>query len=238
MKIEIDKVFENHASNMPWLKERTIFVSLHGSRAYGTNIATSDIDIKGIVIPPKEQFLGMLSPFKVANGNYPFDYSLFDIKEFLKMASEAHPNVLELLFTDKEDWIYSNNLFLKLHSNRNLFLSQKILNPFLGYAYSQLEKVDNCESTKSCKHAYQVVRLTRMCREVLTTGELIVKRPDFKDLVEIRNGKWFLENLKDWFFEEKNQLRKLSSSILPERPDMQKISKLCMELVEESFEKI
>jgi len=53
----LTKLYSTH-STLPWLRDRTILLGLHGSHAYGTNIATSDIDVKGVAVPPKEYFLG------------------------------------------------------------------------------------------------------------------------------------------------------------------------------------
>jgi hypothetical protein len=41
-----------------------------------------------------------------------------------------------------------------------------------------------------CKHAYHFVRLIRMCKKILTTGKVIVKRLDLDELLHIRNGSW------------------------------------------------
>lgn len=40
------------------LKDRTILLAKSGSRAYGMHRPDSDVDLQGIVIPPKEYFLG------------------------------------------------------------------------------------------------------------------------------------------------------------------------------------
>lgn len=48
------------------------------------------------------------------------------------------------------------------------------------------------------KHAMHLVRLMRMAKEILTTGEVVVKRPDAQELLDIRAGKWSLEELLEW----------------------------------------
>jgi hypothetical protein len=45
------------------------------------------------------------------------------------------------------------------------------------------------------KHAMHLVRLMRMCREILTDGSVVVKRPDASELLAIRRGEWSYERV-------------------------------------------
>ena len=36
-----------------WMPKSTIFITLHGSHAYGTNTPQSDLDIRAIAVAPK-----------------------------------------------------------------------------------------------------------------------------------------------------------------------------------------
>lgn len=85
------------------------------------------------------------------------------------------------------------------------------------------------------KHAYHLVRLIRMCREVLTTGKVIVKRPDREELLAIRNGAWTYEQLIEFAEKEDIALNELynTTSVLPKVPNKEKLDKLCISLVEE-----
>lgn len=85
------------------------------------------------------------------------------------------------------------------------------------------------------KHAYHLVRLIRMCREVLTTGKVIVKRPDREELLAIRNGAWTYEQLIEFAESEDIKLNDLynTTNILPKVPDRAKLDQLCIEIVEE-----
>ena len=87
------------------------------------------------------------------------------------------------------------------------------------------------------KHAYHLVRLIRMCREVLTTGQVIVKRPDREELLSIRNGAWTYERLIDFADREEVELNILydKCTILPKTPDKTKLDNLCIKLVERSL---
>ena len=81
-----------------------------------------------------------------------------------------------------------------------------------------------------------LVRLLRMCREILTEGKVIVKRPDAEDLLSIRAGAWSYEKLVSWAEGEDRALDELAkTSALPKAPDRVAIDRLCQEMVEASF---
>lgn len=78
-----------------------------------------------------------------------------------------------------------------------------------------------------------------MCREVLTTGKVIVKRPDREELLSIRNGSWTYEQLIEFAEKEERELNELynTSTILPKVPDKDKLDRLVIQLVERSLSK-
>jgi hypothetical protein len=87
----------------------------------------------------------------------------------------------------------------------------------------------------NCKNAYHVIRLIKMAREIMTTGKVIVKRPDREELIAIRNGSWTYEQLIEWVEKEDKELEQIyySSTFLPKSVDKSKIDELCIKLVEE-----
>jgi uncharacterized protein len=87
------------------------------------------------------------------------------------------------------------------------------------------------------KHAYHLVRLIRMCREILTTGKVLVKRPDREELLTIRNGVWSYEQLIEFAEREEKEINELylTSTALPKIPDKEKLDELCIRLVEQSL---
>ena len=89
------------------------------------------------------------------------------------------------------------------------------------------------------KHAYHLVRLIRMCKETLTTGKVIVKRPDREELLAIRNGAWSYDQLIEFTKNEEDSLNELynSSNILPKTPNLKKLDELCIKLVEMQLSK-
>jgi uncharacterized protein len=87
------------------------------------------------------------------------------------------------------------------------------------------------------KHAYHLVRLIRMCEETLTTGKVNVKRPDFEELLSIRNGAWTYDKLMEFADNKDVLLKKLydTSTILPHSPDKKKLDELCSLIIEKSL---
>jgi hypothetical protein len=85
------------------------------------------------------------------------------------------------------------------------------------------------------KHAAHLVRLMRMAIEILRDGEVYVKRPDAKELLEIRNGSWTYEKLVSYAEEMDQKAAELyKTSELPHHPNIKKLDALCMELVQEA----
>jgi predicted nucleotidyltransferase len=141
MKYDIDFSFFEK-SNLKWLEDNTIFLCVHGSNAYGTNTPESDIDIRGIVIPPKEYYFGFNNNFEQAQFK-DSDITIFGLTKFFQLAANANPNVLELLFVGDDEIIKTSSLAKKLIDNRHLFISKRIRYSMEGYAHAQLKRLKN-----------------------------------------------------------------------------------------------
>jgi len=127
-------------SNLKWINDRSILISISGSISYGTNSENSDIDIRGVAVPPKEYFFGVQDVFEQAQFSEPYDCVIFDIRKFFKLAIDNNPNILELLFTD-DKFIIKNNAE-KILNIRDLFLSKKAKFTYAGYAHSQIKRME------------------------------------------------------------------------------------------------
>lgn len=81
------------------------------------------------------------------------------------------------------------------------------------------------------KHGMHLVRLLRMCEEILSGQGVIVKRPDAKELLEIRNGAWSYEKLISWADEQDKKMETLyGTSTLQKSPDREALEKLCVDI--------
>jgi hypothetical protein len=84
------------------------------------------------------------------------------------------------------------------------------------------------------KHGMHCVRLMRMGLEALRDGEIIVKRPDAKELLSIRNGAWSYEEMVEYAEYMDNEIRHVwyKKTDLPKKPDIKFASKVLMEVQE------
>lgn len=140
-----------------WLQNNLVFMTVHGSQCYGLANELSDLDMKGIVVPPKEVENNLFQRFEQAENNVELhkkfehlknpknpkiESTVFSLKKFMLLAANVNPNIIELLFVEPSDILVSSPTMEKLLENRDLFLSSKAKFAFGGYAYSQLAKIE------------------------------------------------------------------------------------------------
>jgi len=82
------------------------------------------------------------------------------------------------------------------------------------------------------KHAMHLVRLLRMGVEALRDGEIIVKRPDARELLAIRSGAWTYEEIVEYAEMMDNEVREVwyKKTDLPKKPNLKKVAKLLMDV--------
>lgn len=117
-------------------KQLIILECISGSRAYGTDLPTSDTDIKGVFILPKEQYYSLNYVPQVSDERNDTVY--YELGRFIELLSVNNPNILELLYSPKETILYKHPYLDVLDSQ--LFLSKKCLNTFGKFALAQIKK--------------------------------------------------------------------------------------------------
>lgn len=123
------------------LGDKLIFLTLGGSYAYGTNIETSDVDVRGCCLNTKAELLGM-SNFEQFIDNRT-DTTIYGFNKLIKLLTNCNPNTIELLGCKKEHYFLLTPIAQDLINNRKMFLSQKAVNSFSGYAMQQLRRLQN-----------------------------------------------------------------------------------------------
>jgi predicted nucleotidyltransferase len=138
----------------------TIFLTLAGSRAHGTNRPDSDVDLRGVCVVPIADRLSLFRHFDQHDGGLPPDLApavsrhlgpdapadrtecvIYDIAKFVSLCAAANPNALEILFADPRDWVVDTPRWRRLHDRRHLFLTRAIRQTFHGYAMAQLKRI-------------------------------------------------------------------------------------------------
>lgn len=224
--------------------DNTILLVRHGSHAYGLATETSDVDIKGICIPPLSDYFGLGPPFEnlveSQDKGHANDLVIYSLQKFSRLACGANPTILEVLFTTAENVLQNTTSGSRLLENRHLFLSRRAFNSFCGYAKQQLHLVEkngvtNAETrAKSWKNLSHTIRLLRMCRELLHTGDLSVHREDRDYLLDIKQGRVPLDQIKSEA-ETLYHLCKLSydRSPLPDEPNTAMVNALIIDMTKD-----
>ena len=118
-----------------------IFECISGSRAYGLDTPTSDTDIRGVFVLPKEQFYSLDYVGQINNETNDIVY--YELRKFIELCSKNNPNILELLNIPEECILYKNPIFDRV--TLDLFLSKICEKSFANYAFTQIKKARGLE---------------------------------------------------------------------------------------------
>lgn len=118
-----------------------IFECISGSRAYGLETPSSDTDIRGVFILPKEMYYSMDYIDQINNPSN--DIVFYELKKFLELCAKNNPNILELLNVSEDSVLYEHPIFQEVKAFP--FLSKKCKQSFANYAYTQIKKARGLE---------------------------------------------------------------------------------------------
>lgn len=123
------------------LGKHIILLGLAGSYSYGTNIETSDIDVRGITLNQKSDLIGLTQFEQYVDENT--DSVIYAFNKIVTLLLSCNPNTIELLGLNPEHYLYLNDIGQMILDNRKLFLSKRAINSFGGYADAQLRRLQN-----------------------------------------------------------------------------------------------
>lgn len=147
-----------------WLPTNCHYLTIMGSVAYGVSSDTSDMDIYGFAVPPKQEVFPHLKGEILGFGNQvkrfeqwsehhiknddalggkgqEYDFTIFGIVKYFQLCMENNPNALDSLFTPQNCVLHITKAGTHLRESRRLFLHKGCFPRMKGYAYSQLAKV-------------------------------------------------------------------------------------------------
>lgn len=125
----------------PHLSGKIIFLTLGGSHAYGTNVETSDVDVRGCALNSRTDLLGLSAFEQVVNTET--DTTIYSFNKLISLLINCNPNTIELLGCKPEHYFMLTDIGKQMIDNRKLFLSQKAVASFGGYATQQLRRLQN-----------------------------------------------------------------------------------------------
>ena len=125
----------------PHLNGRIIFLTLGGSYSYGTNVDTSDVDVRGCALNSPSDLLGLTSFEQVVNTQT--DTTVYSFNKLVSLLLNCNPNTIEMLGCKPEHYFYLTNVGKEMIDNRKLFMSRRAVQSFGGYATQQLRRLEN-----------------------------------------------------------------------------------------------
>ena len=147
-----------------FLKDSIQYEVVMGSTAYGVSNDSSDLDIYGFAIPPKdyvfphlrgeipgfdafelkfEQFQQHHITDAAARGGRgrTYDLTIYSIVKYFRLLMENNPNIIDSLFVPEHCVLHATDVAKLLRSKRQLFLHKGCWVKFKGYAYGQMHKI-------------------------------------------------------------------------------------------------
>lgn len=124
-----------------YLGNNIILLALGGSHAYGMDKETSDLDVRGIALNPKEEILLGTDFEQVVNVDT--DTTVYSFNKMIQLLTSNNPNTLECLGCKPEHYLYLSNIGKELLYNRKMFLSKICIHTFGGYSSQQLRRMEN-----------------------------------------------------------------------------------------------
>lgn len=137
MEPEYDFLRENR-----YLGDNIILLALGGSRAYGTNLPESDIDIRGFAVNPSNQVYGLIKDFEQVVDTAT-DTTIYSLNKMVQLLTSCNPNTIEILGCRPEDYLYIHELGQLVLDNKKNFLSKKAIDTFGGYATAQYNRLEH-----------------------------------------------------------------------------------------------
>ena len=213
------------------LFEHVIYRCVIGSRAYGLEHDASDVDRRGIYLPPAEAHWSLYGvPEQLENPDTQETY--WELQKFIVLALKANPNVLECLYTPLVE--HATPLARELLDMRDSFLSKIVYQTYNGYVMSQFKKLQSDLRSKGAvkwKHVMHLIRLLLSGVSVLREGYVPVRVEDaHRDrLLAIKRGEMPFEEVEAWrlaLHREFDQAAEVTS--LPDRPDYDRANRLLL----------
>jgi predicted nucleotidyltransferase len=210
------------------LDRYVIYRCVVGSQAYGLDREDSDIDRRGIYLPPADLEWSIFGiPEQLDHPESEECY--WELKKFLVLALKANPNILECLFTPLVE--QTSEIADTLLADRHIFLSKLVYQTYNGYVMSQFKKLEQDLRTNGdikWKHAMHLIRLLLQGISVLKEAQVPVHIAEHRAaLLAIRDGTLPWDEVNTWRLALHKEFDAgLQSTSLPDAPDYKEANRL------------
>jgi predicted nucleotidyltransferase len=207
-----------------------IYRCIVGSQAYGLNRDVSDVDRRGIYLPPADlqwSIYGLPEQLE----DRASEECYWELQKFLSLALKANPNILECLYTPLVE--HTTEIAETILSRRHIFLSKLVFQTYNGYVMSQFKKLEqDLRSTGEIKwkHAMHLIRLLLQGISVLQQAHVPVHVAEHRnDLLAIRDGKRSWQEVNQWRLDLHLRFESaFQSTSLPDAPDYAEANRLLL----------
>jgi uncharacterized protein len=143
-----------------WLPQNIHYEVITGSVSYAVSSDTSDMDVVGFCIPPKDDVFPHLRGEIMGFGqqqkrfdvwqehhimdketSQEYDFSIYSIVKFFHLAMENNPNMLDIIHVPQRCVLFSSPVAQMVRDSRQMFLHKGSYHKMRGYAYAQLHKI-------------------------------------------------------------------------------------------------
>jgi hypothetical protein len=181
------------------LNRYIIYRCVVGSLAYGLNREGSDVDRRGIYLPPADLEWSLYGvPEQLENRETEECY--WELKKFIVLALKANPNILECLWSPLVE--KTSEVAETLLGKREIFLSKLVYQTYNGYVMSQFKKLEQDLRVKgelNWKHAMHLIRLLLQGIGVMTELRVAVRVVEHRGaLLAIRDGGQSWAEVNGW----------------------------------------
>ena len=174
-----------------------------GSVAFGVSNDSSDMDVYGFAIPPKDHIFphlrGEIADFDEPSSRFAqfqehhirdadalggrgrtYDFSIYSIVKYFRLCLENNPNIIDSLFVPRRCVLYVSAIGERVREHRHEFLHRGVWSKFKGYAYSQMHKLrtkvpDGARQELVTKYGYDVKFAYHVVRLLGEVEQLLVE---------------------------------------------------------------
>lgn len=158
-----------------WLSDNTQYLAIVGSESYGANTDSSDRDLQGFCIPPKDDLFphlrGEIAGFGYQHQRFSdwqqhhiydpsrrmeYDFAVYSIVKFFQLAMDNNPNILDIISVPTQCVVHITQVGQMVRDNRKIFYHAGCFAKFRGYANKQMSKLDDNANRSNPKRAADI----------------------------------------------------------------------------------